>query len=219
MGKCCDRPRSKGFLEMKKLASPATGPVCVPGAIPAKQRAGHFALAQELLVRRTQLRSALPNGYEFRFAAEDLTSLAAFVENERKCCPLLAFEIGVPPGSGPISLRMTGPAGTCEMLQAQLTLPVSCGCSREGQASACGATGVSGTGNRWLTRAVTGGIMAAVGACAACCLVPAAAIGVGIAGVWAGAMHWLGASVWALIGLAAVLSGYACYRQYVKPRP
>ena len=60
------------------------------------------------------------NGMRLRFAAsgELLHAIAATVDAERQCCRFLKFELGVEPDGGPISLTLTGPAGTAEFLDA-----------------------------------------------------------------------------------------------------
>jgi hypothetical protein len=102
--------------------------ICVPSAIPARERAQHFVLARELLDKQAAERADLPDGYAFRFAADQFVELVRFIDNERKCCPFMTFHLQIGPQDGPIWLRMTGPAGTREVLQAELSLKSSCGC-------------------------------------------------------------------------------------------
>lgn len=92
---------------------------CVPGAIPEGERADHFALIASLFRERVQHKSPLRDGYEYGFAASDFFDLARFVENERRCCPFLTFSLEVAAG-GTVRLRLTGPAGTAEFLDAEL---------------------------------------------------------------------------------------------------
>lgn len=106
---------------------------CVPGAIPANERSAHFALARRLFAELAEEREDLPHGYAFRFGADALQSVARFVENERRCCPFMTFEVTVAPSSGPLWLRMSGPEGTRAVLDAELNLSgrnlsSSCGC-------------------------------------------------------------------------------------------
>jgi hypothetical protein len=105
-----------------------SGLACVPSAIPAAERAQHFALAKRLFLETARERQALPNGYAFRFEAVALGDVVRFVENERKCCPFMKFQVDVESGAGPLWLRMTGPDGTREVLDAELNLPSACGC-------------------------------------------------------------------------------------------
>ena len=107
-------------------ATPALA--CVPDAIPQAERAGHFALAQRLLTKQARERADLPDGYAFRFAAEDFAAIAQFVANERKCCPFVRFEVTVGEAAGPVWLRMTGAPGTREVLRAELEAASGCEC-------------------------------------------------------------------------------------------
>jgi arsenate reductase len=84
--------------------------------------------ALELRDRRTtvlqKVRSAvieineLSDGYCYTFpsAGEMLGEVSAMIELERQCCPFLQFRVTVAPNGGPLSLEMTGPAGTKEFL-------------------------------------------------------------------------------------------------------
>lgn len=94
---------------------------CVPGAIAADERAAHFELIRRLFAQAVQERRDETNGYAFRFAGDELTSIARFVANERKCCPFLSFTVEVT-GDGPVWLRMTGPPGTREFLDVELPM-------------------------------------------------------------------------------------------------
>jgi hypothetical protein len=102
---------------------------CVPSAIPSSERGAHFALARELFINLALERRELPDGYAVRFHARELEAVGRFVANERKCCPFMTFEISVASVSGPLWLRMTGPTGTREVLQAELGLKQACGCT------------------------------------------------------------------------------------------
>lgn len=105
---------------------------CVPGAIPAAERAGHFALAARLVGEAARERRALAadvggaagaggaEGYGFRFDVEALGDVARFVGNERRCCPFLTFALEAPAGEAALWLRLTGPAGTRAFLDAEL---------------------------------------------------------------------------------------------------
>jgi arsenate reductase (thioredoxin) len=77
------------------------------------------------LLRRTSERHELPNGYRLRFAADGdvLGQIARAIDAERHCCRFLQFAITVQPDAGPITLDLTGPAGTREFLSALFDLP------------------------------------------------------------------------------------------------
>ena len=96
---------------------------CVSGAISPEQRTGHFELIDRLFhkSRRAGLASDdLPNGYEYQFELEALADVARFISNERLCCPFLVFDLRVAANEGKISLRMSGPPGTREFLDAEI---------------------------------------------------------------------------------------------------
>jgi mercuric ion transport protein len=82
-----------------------------------------------------------------------------------------------------------------------------CSCSK----SANGSTRVV----KWTT---AGGLLAALGVCAACCLLPFALLSLGIASAWAGMLDALTPYKWIFIGLTAALLGYGFYTAYWRPR-
>ena len=100
--------------------SSAVSLACVPGAIPAAERPAHFALLTRLLGEHAREREDLANGYAIRFDAEAFDDIARFVTNERRCCPFMSFTIELSADSGPIWLRLSGPAGTRDFLAAGL---------------------------------------------------------------------------------------------------
>ena len=108
---------------------------CAPGAIPASERTTHFSLAAKLFNETAISRSALDDGYEFQFPTEALVAVAQFVMNERLCCPFMRFDIEMQAGTNVLVLRMSGPAGTREVLEAELHIdqrkPSGCGCRGE----------------------------------------------------------------------------------------
>lgn len=68
---------------------------------------------------------------------------------------------------------------------------------------------------KWTT---AGGLLAAFGVCAACCLLPFTLVSLGVAGAWVGALDALAPYKWIFIGLAAALLGYGFYAAYWKPQ-
>ena len=93
---------------------------CVPGGIPPEHRPGHFARIERLFRGAAPTHEAEPGGYRFRFPAEELEEVARFVALERKCCPFLSFSIEVGPEDGPVFLRVSGPPGARELIEAEL---------------------------------------------------------------------------------------------------
>lgn len=61
-------------------------------------------------------------GYRWRFDPDrtPLSRIAAVVERERSCCAFLRFRLEVEPAGGPITLDVTGPEGTREVLDGLL---------------------------------------------------------------------------------------------------
>lgn len=67
-------------------------------------------------------------------------------------------------------------------------------------------------------RATAGGIVAALGICAACCLLSFALLSAGVAAVWVSALDVLVPYKWFFIAATAVLLGYGSYAVYRKPK-
>lgn len=94
--------------------------VCDLDAICASDRQTHQSLAKRLLFGACQETQALPDGYSFRFPAEEYPALAAYVANERLCCPFFTFELEVTPHQGPVWLRLRGSETIKAFLAAEL---------------------------------------------------------------------------------------------------
>ena len=64
----------------------------------------------------------LRDGYAFRLPGDGkwLGLVAELIVAERECCPFLTFELVAQPGMGPIIVRVTGPAGSKELLKTVL---------------------------------------------------------------------------------------------------
>ena len=77
------------------------------------------------LLQRSAGRTERPDGLRLRFTADAqiLADLARTVDAERLCCRFLSFTITVNPDGGPITLDLTGPAGTREFLAAMFDTP------------------------------------------------------------------------------------------------
>lgn len=85
-------------------------------------------------------------------------------------------------------------------------------------AAACSCIKQPGRGDRMVKWATAGGLLAALGVCAACCLLPFALISVGVASVWVSALDSLAAYKWIFIAAAAALLGYGFYAAYSAPK-
>jgi hypothetical protein len=89
--------------------------ICDLSAIPALQRATHFALARRLLFADDRQVREVESGLAFELRPEQLADVARFIENERRCCPHLRFALEIPPRNGTLTLRVTGPGAREEL--------------------------------------------------------------------------------------------------------
>jgi hypothetical protein len=81
---------------------------CNPQAMSAEAWAAHRGTARELFSRLREESRELPDGYAFRFPADALPRVAAFVDGERRCCPFLTFRIEIPSAEASITLYVAG---------------------------------------------------------------------------------------------------------------
>jgi hypothetical protein len=65
----------------------------------------------------------IPNGYVFRVPGDKkwMGVIWETIAAERECCPFLTFELTAQPNMGPVSVRVTGPAGTKDFLKTILS--------------------------------------------------------------------------------------------------
>src|SRR5262245_20885819 len=96
------------------------GLACDLTAIASDEREAHSARASRLMFTAAQEHHALPDGYAWRFTADDYDELYQFVGNERRCCPFFSFTLEVTPYSGPIWLRITGDEAVTTLLQSEM---------------------------------------------------------------------------------------------------
>ena len=96
---------------------------CDLTAIPVRLRAAHHQLTRRLMDDVVQEVREVPDGLEFRFAAEEYDGVAEFVRLERLCCPFLGFALELSPDRGPLILHLTGPEGVKDFIRTELHLP------------------------------------------------------------------------------------------------
>jgi len=97
-----------------------------PGTLPIACSLNDDELAaRSAFVRRELLagvveRQELDNGYAFRFpgAGNWHVNVAEFVASERQCCSFFHFELTFEPGLGSIWMKLTGPEGTKQFIEA-----------------------------------------------------------------------------------------------------
>ena len=96
---------------------------CNMTAFTVEQRERHQTLAQQLF-ESVEEAQELPAGYAFRLPMEAsmCIAVAEFITLERLCCPFLNFVLEVEPEDGPLWLKLTGPDGVKQVLQAELGL-------------------------------------------------------------------------------------------------
>lgn len=96
--------------------------VCNVNALTPAERQRSEELLGELRATIVQ-REELPDGVAFRYGPEgSLARLGEWIALERRCCPFFRFQLEVEGDTGPVWLRLTGPAGIKEFL-ARPTLP------------------------------------------------------------------------------------------------
>jgi hypothetical protein len=67
----------------------------------------------------------LPDGYRWRFRhdRELFARLGPIIDAERRCCPFLRFTITADPSLGTVTVDITGPAGTGDLLETWIPDP------------------------------------------------------------------------------------------------
>ncbi len=65
----------------------------------------------------------LENGYLYRFekTTDRIRMLTEFIDFESRCCAFMGFDLSVEPRAQEVSLSLTGPAGTKELLESMMT--------------------------------------------------------------------------------------------------
>jgi hypothetical protein len=76
------------------------------------------------LLQRAEHHEFTEDGLRLHFSAgtDTVAALARVVDGERHCCRFLRFVITVEPDEGPVSLELSGPAGTRDFVAGLLGL-------------------------------------------------------------------------------------------------
>ena len=90
--------------------------------------------------------------------------------------------------------------------------------NRGDEAVQCGCSNTRIANSRAVKWTTVGGVLAALGVCAACCLLPFTLVSVGLAGAWVSTLDSLAPYKWIFVGLTVALLGYGFYLVYWKPR-
>lgn len=108
-------------------SAPAKQPVfaCRLGALTTEERAQQKELTAKL-ERATARVTEDTEGYTFHYAASlSPSTVMAWVENERKCCPFLRFTLDMSEENGPTRLRVWGVKGVKAFVAAELNVKTS----------------------------------------------------------------------------------------------
>ncbi len=106
--------------EQKK--APQESPLaCNMLALDAEGRKRHKVVYEQMRAAVKEIQD-LPDGYAFRFPAEQATILlvSEFIARERLCCPFLRFELIAEQEDGPLWLRLRGREGVKNFIQLEL---------------------------------------------------------------------------------------------------
>jgi mercuric ion transport protein len=85
-------------------------------------------------------------------------------------------------------------------------------------ARSCSCGNQAGNHSRLVTWTTVGGTLAALGVCAACCLLPFVLLSIGVAGAWVSTLDALARYKWLFIVATTVLLGCGFYAAYWQPK-
>lgn len=90
-------------------------------ALDAEGRKRHKVVSERMRAAVKEV-EGLPDGYAFRFPADQATILlvSEFIARERLCCPFLRFELIAEQEDGPLWLRLRGREGVKEFIEAEI---------------------------------------------------------------------------------------------------
>lgn len=88
----------------------------------AQELAERKAISREMFGRLMREVQETQQGYRIRFDATDevIKRLSRWIDDERKCCRFLRFQVTVEPAQGPVWFDISGPEGTKELLRSVL---------------------------------------------------------------------------------------------------
>jgi hypothetical protein len=113
---------AQGKVEQKKAAQESPF-ACNMLALDAEGRKRHKVVSERMRAAVKEVQD-LPDGYAFRFPAEESTILlvSEFIARERLCCPFFRFELVAEQEGGPLWLRLRGREGVKEFIKAELRI-------------------------------------------------------------------------------------------------
>jgi hypothetical protein len=94
---------------------------CNLHAIPSSVRPAYRALTERVFTSVSEKRE-LPDGFAFvlRSGEVSLPEVAEWISMERLCCPFLTFELTTSGHETDWMLKLTGPSGVKELIEAEL---------------------------------------------------------------------------------------------------
>lgn len=93
---------------------------CDMAALSPTERASHQGRSARLFGELVREICEHADGFAYRFDGEQYPLLAAFIADERRCCPFLSFQLEVAAAHGPLWLRLSGPDGVKPFLADEL---------------------------------------------------------------------------------------------------
>jgi hypothetical protein len=114
---CCALLLVCGCATKKTTMQTTEGPACK--LTTAELNAQRAKLIPGILKEAKDVKH-LENGLSMTFENHDglLEKLVTVIQSEQECCSFLKFHLSIEPNAGPLTLVVTGPAGTREMLLA-----------------------------------------------------------------------------------------------------
>jgi len=118
------RQKSQNRAKESVSAANHTGFYCNVNTLDPKDRSAHRIETTKLIFKTTGIVETA-SGYEFRFdpASVTVNELAAWVEDESKCCPFFDFHIDLEREGKLVCLRLTGEEGIKDFIRAEFKLP------------------------------------------------------------------------------------------------
>ena len=109
-------------VEQKKAAQESPF-ACNMLALDAEGRKCHKVVSERMRAAVKEVQD-LPDGYAFRFPAEEsiILLVSEFIARERLCCPFFRFELVAEQEDGPLWLRLRGREGVKEFIKAELRI-------------------------------------------------------------------------------------------------
>lgn len=102
-------------------AQPEIPLACDLNAIPTSERAAHEITTQQLFAAVIEIEE-LADGYSFHLPAQPtvIHQVAAFIANERLCCPFFRFALMIEPGADTLRFNLSGQEDVKALIAAEI---------------------------------------------------------------------------------------------------